>query len=220
MPRTGLRGTFDEEQLANAAKIIEVGRARNVPPSGWVVALTAALQESSLRNVPYGDRDSAGLFQMRPSKGWGSQAQVTDPTYAATAFYGGADVAPDNPGCSTSRGWQQMDPAEAAQAVERSGYPEAYDQWVDDATVLVRTVAGESFECSSPASVECPPTGLAVEIGADPGRRTRRPLRGRSNFDIANIGGRATSGHVSGSDHYTGRAVDLMIDHWQTADRR
>ena len=130
LPPTGLQRIFDEEQLANAATIIEVGRSRNVPPNGWVVALTAALQESSLRNLPYGDRDSAGLFQMRPSMGWGTLAQVTDPTYATTAFYGGPDVPPENPGLLDVDGWQQMNPADAAQAVERSGYPDAYDRWV------------------------------------------------------------------------------------------
>ena len=207
---------FDEEQLTNAAKIIEVGRARNVPPSGWVVALTAALQESSLRNLPHGDRDSAGLFQMRPSMGWGTLAQVTDPTYATTAFYGGPDVPPDNPGLLDVDNWQQMNPADAAQAVERSGYPDAYDRWVDDATALVRTVTGESFKCPSPASVDCPPTGLAVESGLVPDAVlvVRCAVH---HFDIANIGGRSTSGHVAGSDHYTGRAADLMIDDWQTS---
>jgi hypothetical protein len=208
--------TFDEEQLANAATIIEVGRARNVPPHGWVVALAAAMQESSLRNLPYGDRDSAGLFQMRPSMGWGSLAQVTDTTYAATAFYGGPDVPPANPGLLDVDGWEQMTVAEAAQAVERSAYPDAYGRWVDDANALVKTLTGETFECVSTVAGECPPSGLAVESGLAPDAMlvVRCAV---AHFDITNIGGLSTSGHVAGSDHYTGRGVDLMIDDWHTS---
>jgi hypothetical protein len=179
------------------------------------VALTAALQESSLRNLPYGDRDSAGLFQMRPSMGWGAPAQVTDPTYATTAFYGGPDVPPQNPGLLDVENWQQMTPADAAQAVERSAFPDAYERWVDDARALVATVSGDSPGCPSPAAVDCPPTDLAVEAGlvTDAALVVRCAV---ANFDISNIGGLAKSGHIAGSDHYTGRAADLMVDDWQT----
>jgi hypothetical protein len=206
---------FDEQQLDNAAMIIEVGRSRGVPPRGWVVALAAAMQESSLRNLPYGDRDSAGLFQMRPSMGWGTFAQVTDPTYAATAFYGGPDVPPDNPGLLDGDGWQQMSVAEAAQAVERSAYPTAYTRWVDDAARLVTELGGEKLECSPPTASICPPSELAVEAGLTPDAVliVRCAVE---HFDITNIGGRATGGHVNGSDHYTGRGVDLMVTGWQT----
>jgi hypothetical protein len=207
---------LDEEQLANAATIIEVGRSRGVPPRGWVVALAAAMKESSLRNLPYGDRDSAGLFQMRPSLGWGTFAQVTDPTYAATAFYGGPDVPPDNAGLLDVAGWQRVGVAEAAQAVERSAYPGAYTRWVDEATRLVTELGGEKLECSPPTTSSCPPSGLAVETGLTPDAVlvVRCAVE---HFQITNIGGRATGGHVSGSDHYTGRGVDLMVTDWQTA---
>jgi hypothetical protein len=208
--------TFDAEQLANAATIIEVGRARNVPPQGWLIALTASLQEASLRNLRYGDRDSAGLFQMRPSTGWGSFAQVTDPTYAATAFYGGADVPPANPGLLEVEGWQQMSVAEAAQAVERSAHPEAYEKWTGHAAALIDELTAEVLVCDDGLAGTCPPTGLPAEAGltADAQLVLRCAVK---RYDIRDIGGLATSGHVPGSDHYTGRAVDLMIDDWQTA---
>jgi hypothetical protein len=207
--------SLEEEQLANAATIIEVGRSRGVPPRGWVVALAAAMQESSLRSLPYGDRDSAGLFQMRPSMGWGTFAQVTDPTYAATAFYGGPDVPPENPGLLDVDGWQRMGVAEAAQAVERSAYPDAYTRWVDEATRLITELGGESLECSPPTASSCPPSGLPVEAGLTPDAVlvVRCAVE---HFDITDIGGRATGGHVNGSDHYTGRGVDLMVPDWQT----
>lgn len=209
--------SFDDEQLANAATIIKVGQSRNVPSSGLVVAIAAALQESSLHNLPDGDRDSAGLFQMRPSTGWGSVEQVTDPTYAATAFFGGQDEPPANAGLLDISGWEQMSITEAAQAVEASAYPGAYAKWGDDAAALVHKVTGESFECGSSAGANCPEPNLPVEAGLTPDAQlvVRCAV---SQFHIQSIGGLATSGHSNGSDHYTGRAVDLMIDDWTTAD--
>jgi hypothetical protein len=91
----------------------------NVPEQGWVVAIAAALQESGLHNLDYGDWDSLGLFQQRPSQGWGTPAQIMNPTYAATQFYRNLLAVPD---------WQQMTVNDAAQAVQRSGFPNAYAQ--------------------------------------------------------------------------------------------
>lgn len=208
-----------EEQLANAATIVSVGRSRGVPPQGLVVALAAALQESTLRNLPYGDRDSAGLFQMRPSMGWGTFAQVTDPVYAATAFFGGPDVPPANPGLLDIKGWDALSVASAAQAVERSAYPDAYAKWADDAARIVEQLTSQSLACPTGVSAECPPTGRSVEAGLVPdGVLVVRCAV--AHFQIASIGGRATSGHIEGSDHYTGRAVDLMIEGWSTPNGR
>jgi LysM repeat protein len=115
----------------NARTIIAVGRARGVPSYGIVVALAAALQESGLRNLDYGDRDSVGLFQQRPSAGWGSVSQLVNPTHAAELFYGG----PANPNRGKTRGlldipgWQSMSVTQAAQAVQNSAYPNAYAKW-------------------------------------------------------------------------------------------
>src|SRR5882757_4099753 len=105
--------------MANATTIVAVGKQMNVPQQGWVVAIAAALQESDLVNVDHGDRDSLGLFQERPSQGWGTPAQVMNPTYAATQFYQHLLAVPR---------WQQMSVNDAAQAVERSGTPTAYAQ--------------------------------------------------------------------------------------------
>ena len=206
--------SFDRQQLANAATIIRVGRQRHVPPRGWVIAVAAAIQESSLHNLPYGDRDSAGLFQQRPSMGWGSFAQVTDPVYAATAFFGGPDVPPGNPGLLDITGWEHLSITQAAQAVQRSGYPDAYAQRAEEATVLVHRLAGATTACpASDSSTACPATGRPVESGLTPD--ALHVLRcAVKYFHIARIGGFATYGHGTVSDHYTGRAVDLMIDGW------
>ena len=115
----------------NARTIISVGRSLGVPDYGIVVALAAAAQESQLQNISYGDRDSVGLFQQRPSSGWGTVAQLTTPSYAARLFYGG----PSNPNKGKTRGlldipgWQSMTVTQAAQAVQISGSPNAYAKW-------------------------------------------------------------------------------------------
>lgn len=120
-----------DEMRGNARIIIDVGRSLGVPDDGIVIALAAAAQESGLRNVHHGDRDSLGLFQQRPSTGWGTVEEVLDPVRAATAFYGGP--ANPNPGRTNGLldipGWQTMTLTEAAQAVQRSAYPDHYAKW-------------------------------------------------------------------------------------------
>jgi hypothetical protein len=118
---------LDDEQMANAATIAEVGLALDMPERAVVVAIATAMQESRLRNVDYGDRDSLGLFQQRPSQGWGSEEEVQDPEYAARAFY------------RTLRkvdGWRDMRVTDAAQRVQRSAFPDAYQKWAEDADLL------------------------------------------------------------------------------------
>ncbi|MFI5731093.1 hypothetical protein ACIA49_13300 [Kribbella sp. NPDC051587] len=108
------------------AKIIDgVAVARGLPGRATLVALMTALQESQLDNIDYGDRDSVGLFQQRPSAGWGTIEQIEDPTYAAEAFFGGAKK-PDPPGLVDIDGWPSMSYTEAAQAVQVSAFPNAY----------------------------------------------------------------------------------------------
>jgi LysM repeat protein len=119
------------EMRANAMTIIRVGKSLGVANYGLVVALAAAAQESGLRNLTYGDRDSLGLFQQRPSAGWGTRSQILDPTYSAKLFFGG----PRNPNAANTRGlldisgWQQKTVTQAAQAVQLSAYPTAYAKW-------------------------------------------------------------------------------------------
>jgi hypothetical protein len=125
------------EMAANAKTIIKVGKSLGVNDYALVIALAATMQESTLRNLNYGDRDSLGLFQQRPSTGWGTPAQVTDPTYAARLFFGG----PSNPNAGITRGlleipgWQSMTVTQAAQAVQQSAYPDAYAKWEASARV-------------------------------------------------------------------------------------
>ena len=122
---------LNAEMEANARVIISVGQSLGVSEYGIVIALSAAMQESSLRNINYGHLDSLGLFQQRPSSGWGTAAQLTDPAHAARLFYGG----PSNPNKGITRGlleisgWQSMTVTQAAQKVQISAYPDAYAKW-------------------------------------------------------------------------------------------
>ncbi|SMH46441.1 Peptidoglycan-binding (PGRP) domain of peptidoglycan hydrolases-containing protein [Rathayibacter oskolensis] len=121
--------TLSDEQLANVRTIIAEGKTAGVPEYGWVVAIATAMQESRLRNLSGGDRDSVGLFQQRPSAGWGAAADLVDPVYASRAFYGAANSPTTNTGLTDIAGWESMSVTEAAQAVQVSAYPDAYAQW-------------------------------------------------------------------------------------------
>jgi hypothetical protein len=100
-----------------------------------VVALATAFQESKLTNLAGGDRDSVGLFQQRPSQGWGSVTEIRDPRYAAGKFYSALVKV---------KGWQSMRVTDAAQRVQRSAFPEAYEKWADEATVLTKALIGQA----------------------------------------------------------------------------
>lgn len=125
------------EQQRNARTIIAVGRQHKVGDRAIKIALMAALQESSLRNLGGGDRDSIGLFQQRPSQGWGTPKKLRDPVYAARAFYGVNPATPFNPGLKQVRGWKTKKHGKVAQAVQRSAYPRAYDKWAPTADWLI-----------------------------------------------------------------------------------
>jgi hypothetical protein len=126
--------TMTVEQADNAATIAGVGLRLGMPNHAVTIALATALQESKLSNLSSGDRDSAGLFQQRPSQGWGTYTQVTDPVYASTAFYRKL---------SQVSGWTQLSVTEAAQAVQRSGAPDAYAQWESEARAAASALTGE-----------------------------------------------------------------------------
>jgi murein DD-endopeptidase MepM/ murein hydrolase activator NlpD len=127
---------YGEQHLHNAAVIISVGSRVGVGPRGWVIAVATALQESGLANLPHlgprNDHDSVGLFQQRPSQGWGTAEQLQDPTYASRKFYEKLLTVP---------GWQRMPLTRAAQQVQRSAYPDAYAKHEPAATQLVNLLA-------------------------------------------------------------------------------
>ncbi|MCF7552661.1 hypothetical protein [Pseudonocardia sp. WMMC193] len=145
------------EQLSNAAAIVSTGRSMAVPERGLWVGLATALQESGLRNLDYGDRDSLGLFQQRPSQGWGNPAQVRDPAYAAERFFERLLAVP---------AWTEMPLWQAAQTVQRSGFPLAYAKWEQTAADALAEVASSPAAAPRARPVASP---SAADSGAAPG---------------------------------------------------
>ncbi|MER7182200.1 heavy metal transporter [Streptomyces hyaluromycini] len=126
---------FTPEQAVNAATIAAVGTDRGMPERAVAIALATAIQESGLLNIEHGDRDSLGLFQQRPSQGWGTEKQILDPAYAAGIFYAHLAKVPD---------YETLPLTVAAQRVQRSGYPQAYAKHETDATLLAAALTGQA----------------------------------------------------------------------------
>jgi hypothetical protein len=185
---------LSKEQVANAAAIIAVGRQLKVPPRGWVIAIATALQESTLHNranpkVPVSltlphqgvgsDHDSLGLFQQRPS--WGAPAQVLDPRYASAKFY--AKLV-------QLKGWERMRVTDAAQQVQRSAFPGAYQKWENLAALLVAKLSGEALrtsggapQCALPGQISAAGWTAPAKAEVGSGFRTRdRP--GHDGVDL------------------------------------
>ena len=133
---------WDPEQAANASTITDVGLFKlGLPHRASDVALTTAIQESKLRNITYGDLDSIGLFQQRPSQGWGTSQQIQDPVFASTSFYHAL---------IKLHGWQQLPVAKAAQEVQKSGFPSAYEEHTTQGETLTKVLSG-----STPEGIGC-----------------------------------------------------------------
>lgn len=139
-------------QLGNAQIIAQVGIEMDVPMPGETIAIATALQESDLQNLDYGDRDSLGLFQQRPSQSWGTPAQILNPSYAAKQFYTHLLQVP---------GWRSMPTTDAAQAVQRSAYPAAYAKWQTEAQTLASEFTG-NFVCAPGDSADDTAAAAAV----------------------------------------------------------
>ena len=204
------------EQAENATTIVAAAVRRNLPARAASIALATAYQESKLRNLDHGDRDSLGLFQQRPSQGWGTAEQIQDPRHAVNAFYD-ALVQVD--------GYETMRITEAAQRVQRSGFPEAYADHEADGRALASALTGYSaarFSCVVNA-----PTGATKEKARKNGL-TPRADAVRTDltkaFGSLPLGGYAaggvSTGHIKGSAHYDGRAVDVFVRPVNATNRR
>ncbi|WP_406454465.1 hypothetical protein OG782_24795 [Streptomyces sp. NBC_00876] len=139
------------EQAANAATISAVGTTRGMPERAVTIALATALQESGLRNIEHGDRDSLGLFQQRPSQGWGTEKQILDPVYSAGKFYQHLAEVP---------GYSRLPLTVAAQRVQRSGFPQAYAKHEPDAALLAAALTGRT-----PSALTCAPPRTTAGTG-------------------------------------------------------
>ncbi|MGH3420489.1 MAG: C40 family peptidase [Streptosporangiaceae bacterium] len=159
-PRVAVRvSDLDTEQRAIVDQIIAIGKQRRLPPRAWQIAIQAGMTESRLHNLPYGDRDSLGIFQMRPSQGWGSVAQVTDPVYEINKFYDKLLMVP---------GWETQRPGDSAQFIERSAFPARYHQWEPLAVNVIGAVGGDvtpyvKASCATPLPAPSEIAGRAIQ---------------------------------------------------------
>jgi hypothetical protein len=204
------------EQAENAAMIAAVAVRRGLPARAASIALATAFQESKLRNLDHGDRDSLGLFQQRPSQGWGTAAQIRRPYYSINKFYDELQKVD---------GYQTMRITEAAQKVQRSGFPEAYEDHAADGRALASALTGYSparFSCvvdanNDLAAQQAGPSGLTARA-----QRVRRNLH--RAFGKLPLGGFApggvSTGHRPGSAHYDGRAIDVFVRPVNLKNRR
>ncbi|MEU1296458.1 heavy metal transporter [Streptomyces sp. NPDC005840] len=170
---------FTPEQAVNAATIAAVGTGRGMPERAVTIALATALQESGLRNIAHGDRDSLGLFQQRPSQGWGTEKEIMDPTYAAGEFYRHL---------AKVDGYTELPLTVAAQRVQRSGFPEAYAKHEPDAALLSAALTGNAAATLSCTGTPAPaasagaageswgPDAVRAALARDFGRDALQPV--------------------------------------------
>lgn len=213
---------LNERQLHRASTIIVVGKAASIPARGQLIALMAALTESSLRVLSNinahpgsaditndgdgGDHDSLGLFQMRPSTGWGTVRHVMDPVWSSRAFYGGTN-GPNHgspPGLLDIPDWEDLTPGEAAQAVEVSAYPDRYAVNQPVAAAILSTLSGVALDagltCADDGDGEIPinlPEGFAGALITAAGSQLGLPyVWGGGDFEGPTGGGFDCSGLV------------------------
>ena len=212
--------TFSPEQVANAALIAAISDKRGLPPRAASIAMATVYQETGIRNLDYGDRDSVGLFQQRPSQGWGTEKQLMDPFYSTGKFYD-ALVKIDN--------WRTDDINDVAQKVQRSGHPEAYRDHEADARVLASALTGHSpagFSCLDRTGAAGEPDGLARSL-----RRTFGKVETITDHDqatgVSKITIKADNTHdawayahhaVANAKHYGVTGVKIADRQWQTQD--
>lgn len=221
---------FTPEQAVNAATITAVGTARGLPERAVTIALATALQESALRNIKHGDRDSLGLFQQRPSQGWGTPKEIMDPTYSAGEFYDHLVKVP---------GYTRLPLTVAAQRVQRSGFPQAYAKHEPDAALLAAALTGQSaatLTCEGrPAATRASgPDGVRAALVRDFGRDVLEPAGAEVNGGASTAtptpspstadgtGGRTVSLPVAAdTPSGTGRSLDQrgwQLAHWAVAN--
>ena len=191
---------FTPEQAVNAATITAVGTARELPERAVTIALATALQESTLRNIDHGDRDSLGLFQQRPSQGWGTPKEIMDPTYSAGKFYEHLEEVP---------GYTRLPLTVAAQRVQRSGFPQAYAKHEPDAALLAAALTGRSAatRAAGAANADTVRAALARDFGRDVLEPAGAEV-GASATASPSASAPAESGDSGGSD---GRTVRLPV---------
>ncbi|MFZ0142248.1 MAG: hypothetical protein WAL70_14290 [Aeromicrobium sp.] len=174
------RAQIDIEQARWTTLMSAISQRRGLPPRATTIAIATAFQESKIHNIDYGDRDSVGLFQQRPSQGWGTREQILNPRHSIRRFYNGLEKV---------KGYENMSITDAAQRVQRSAFPGAYAQHEDYARALASSLRGYSpaaFSCrmnpaggGSADAIADDVTSAFGDIPVEVGERTIRiPLTG------------------------------------------
>ncbi len=170
----GTSHRYTTDRVANAALISATAVDRGMPPRAASIALATAYQESQLQNIDYGDRDSLGLFQQRPSQGWGTEEQIMDPVYASNAFFDVLETYPD---------YISADINDIAQQVQRSGHPEAYRDHETEGRLYASALTGQSganLLCTlDEVGATASPEQLRGELARQFPRATESGRRGR-----------------------------------------
>ena len=204
----------DLDQAHYASIIVGLSVRRGLPPRAASIAMATVYQETGIRNLEYGDRDSVGLFQQRPSQGWGSVRQLQDPYYATNRFYD-ALVKID--------GWESGDITDVAQQVQRSGYPEAYRDHESDARVLASTLTGHSsagFSCLDRSNTPGDPEGLAGSLRKTFGKVSPETIDARVVVNARNTRLAWAYAHyaVANAKYYGVTTVKIGDRTWQTGE--
>jgi hypothetical protein len=220
---SGSAAEIDPEQAGKAAIIASVANKRGLPARAASIGIATAIQESKLRNIDYGDRDSLGLFQQRPSQGWGTRKQIADPVYATNAFY---DV------LSKVDNYQNLPITKVAQKVQHSAFPEAYAEHEPEAKLIASALSGYSpggFNCVLRSSTNTPQsagsdglTGRARALRTAAGKETGRSSSAVVNkttlrFTVANSTGDRNAWAVA--QWAVARASTLDVVKVQVADQ-
>ncbi|WP_232544272.1 hypothetical protein [Streptomyces buecherae] len=200
----GQRLELDPEQSRHAATIAAVAASRGLPDRAVTIALATAMQESGLHNIRRGDRDSLGLFQQRPSQGWGTTRQILDPVYASGKFFDDLVKVP---------GYSRLPLTVAAQRVQFSGFPQAYAKHEAKARLLTASLTGHlaaSFRC--PALPDDGEPGDPRRLRALVAREFGPVVGGSGGGDEARRGGNAATELGGIGEPDTGAAREETAD--------
>ncbi|HKF88755.1 MAG TPA: hypothetical protein VKB85_11870 [Propionibacteriaceae bacterium] len=204
--------TLDLEQAHYASIVVGMSVKRGLPPRAASIAMATVYQETGIRNLNYGDLDSVGLFQQRPSQGWGSRKQLLDPYYATDKFYDALVKIDD---------WETADITTVAQRIQNSSYPDAYRDHEADARVLASALTGHStagFTCLERAGRSGKPSALVSSI-----EKTFGAVSDKTKDKVVGISARsgalawAYAGHaLANADRYGVVGVKVDGRQWQT----
>jgi hypothetical protein len=202
----------DLDQAHYASIIVGMSVRRDLPPRAASIAMATVYQETGIRNLDYGDRDSVGLFQQRPSQGWGSEEELSDPYYATDKFYDALVKV---------KGWKTGDINDVAQKVQRSGYPEAYRAHESDARLLASTLTGQTkagFTClerqNTPGDARALVSSLNKTFGKTGAKRDEKVVTVKA--DTATLAWAYASYAVANSGAYGLVTADVGGRRWQT----